>query len=137
MKIAMRHILAGLGFGSVSYLVILMTTSFVNQIEIPLSSGHILAILIMSALIGLLSMIFESDRLPFLMEFVIHLIGTAILVWATGSISGCFHTNINAPEIWLNFLIIYIVIWIVIQFNQEKKVSAINQVLVKRKENKK
>ncbi|MDD9138519.1 DUF3021 domain-containing protein [Fructobacillus sp. CRL 2054] len=135
MKKILQHILIGVGFGSSTYLVILLINAAIYHIDVLyLPRKNILAVLIMSAFIGLLSMIFDSDRLPFLAEFIIHLIGTAALFWTTGELTNCFHTSMNSSVLWFYFLLTYVIIWGIIRFNQEKQVSAINEALKKRQQ---
>ncbi|MBS9337353.1 DUF3021 domain-containing protein [Fructobacillus parabroussonetiae] len=129
MKKVFQHVIRGIGFGSATYLIILASTM---TSELTISISSIWAILLMSAGIGLLSIIFESDRFSFLTLFVSHLFGTAFLVWLAGTWTNCFDMKMDNPMIWLNFLIAYAIIWGIIRFNQQKKISKINQALSKR-----
>ncbi|MBS9335562.1 DUF3021 domain-containing protein [Fructobacillus sp. M1-13] len=134
MKKIIQHIVSGIGFGSATYLIILSLQD-TSSVTIPLQD--IWAILLMSACIGLLSTIFDSDRLSFFTLFIIHLLGTAVIVWLTGKTTGCFHTDMNNPVIWLYFSIAYAIIWLVILMNMKKTVSDINRALTNRQQNKK
>ncbi|MFC4761357.1 DUF3021 domain-containing protein [Fructobacillus durionis] len=133
MKKILQHMIAGLGFGSASYLIILMMNAAAYHLDgVYLPLEDMLAVLTMSVLIGLLSLIFDSDRLTFLTEFIIHLLGTSVLFWVTGQLTNCFHTNMNNPLLWFYFLLSYAIIWGIIRLNQEKQVAAINAALKKR-----
>ena len=76
MKKIATSMLEGLRTGSLAYLLVL---AFRIQ-ESPLSTSNILSILIMSALIGLFSLLFEIERFSYLVQWTIHFFLTLMVV---------------------------------------------------------
>lgn len=68
MKKIVVSMLEGLRTGSLAYLLVL---AFRIQ-ESPVTTSNILSILIMSALIGLFSLLFEIERFSYLVQLTIH-----------------------------------------------------------------
>ena len=127
LKKCISYFLTGVGFGSTSYLAIL---TFVYPKVAPTQIGFI-SVFIMSGLIGLLSMIFQTD-LPFLIALIIHLAGSFILFILMMIIS---NFALNQATIGLFFLI-YLIVWAVVILMQVKTVHKINKRIKKRNSNK-
>lgn len=120
------YFLTGVGFGSTSYLAIL---TFVYPKGAPTPIGFI-SVFIMSGLIGLLSMIFETD-LPFTIALIIHLVGTFVLFILMILIS---KFPLSQMAIGL-FLLIYLIVWAVVLLMQVNTVHKINSRIKKRNSN--
>ncbi|MDF7637727.1 DUF3021 domain-containing protein [Leuconostocaceae bacterium ESL0958] len=129
MRHLMQHMLPGVGFGASAYLFILCFSA--NGVTV--SREKILSILVMSALIGLWSSIFDFDWLPFLPLLFLHFVGTAIIVGVTGWLTNCFGSKISDPSMWIIFITIYLVVWCVLQLYQEQEVRKINRVLARKR----
>lgn len=76
MKKIATSMLEGLRTGSLAYLLVL---AFRIQ-ESPVTTSNILSILIMSALIGLFSLLFEIERFSYLVQWTIHFFLTLMVV---------------------------------------------------------
>ncbi|MCH4009423.1 DUF3021 domain-containing protein [Companilactobacillus sp.] len=108
LKKMCRYTLIGLLIGSLTYLILLATQGNSHMI----TRTNIISVLIMSALIGLVSSIFELDWNP-LITRSLHLIVTFGLVTIT-SIFNQWWPNFNKNLIasFFGFLIIYILVWV-------------------------
>jgi len=111
-------------YGSFAYLMVLL---FKIQVTPP-TAMNIISIWVMSVAIGLLSLVFQSERLSTLTCLVIHFVGSMGLVmgmlWANGWPL--------APVFWLVFVLLYLFNWAVIRLNQYLQVEKVNQLLLKR-----
>ncbi|GAP02867.1 hypothetical protein FPFC_030470 [Fructobacillus pseudoficulneus] len=128
----MRQILlkaiTGLEYGSLTYLLVLL---FFGG-GIVIRSQDIVAILVMSAAIGILGLLFNIDRLSYLLALVLHLLGTMVLVSLTEYWTDAFHGNLANYRFWLLFFSCYVVVWIVIKTKQVLQIEKINTALSKR-----
>jgi len=124
MKTAIRYSINGVSYGSFAYLMVLL---FKIQVTPP-TAMNIISIWVMSVAIGLLSLVFQSERLSTLTCLVIHFVGSMGLVmgmlWANGWPL--------APVFWLVFVLLYLFNWAVIRLNQYLQVEKVNQLLLKR-----
>lgn len=117
-----------MGFGSFVYLMVI---TFRLQTRLP-SIQNTASILLMSILIGLLSLIFQSERLPFALELSIHFILTLAIVALTVSYNGWSKFILRSPLFWVIFLLVYLVIWLVVYLNLFLNVQEINGQLKKK-----
>ncbi|CAK1243464.1 hypothetical protein R55210_AODCCCNP_01262 [Fructobacillus fructosus] len=129
MRNIIQHVLKGIAFGSSSYVIILALTS---SSEAYMPRENIIAVLAMSAVIGLWSMIFEWEGPNFLTVFILHFLGSGAIVWATGHLVRCFYLSVDNPVVWVYFVTTYVVIWLIILFNQRRQVAAINSIINQR-----
>ncbi|KRL07903.1 DUF3021 domain-containing protein [Schleiferilactobacillus perolens] len=122
-----RLTFGGIGIGSFVYLMVL---ALGIQTSAP-TPQNIMSILVMSALIGILSLLFEVERWPFLVLLAIHMVGVAILVAAMMSFNhwGSFLVQ---GSFWLFYLFIYVAVWGIIYLDQAMRVSRINRALAER-----
>lgn len=123
LKKSISYFLTGVGFGSTSYLAIL-TFAYPNVAPIPIG---FISVFIMSGLIGVLSMIFETD-LPFTIALIIHFAGSFILFILMILIS---KFPLSQMAIGL-FLLIYLIVWAVVILMQVNTVHKINSRIKKR-----
>lgn len=124
MKKIFLKIIRGMEYGSLTYLLALLVS--VQTIEI--TTKDIVGVLLMSAAIGLLTLIFTIDRLSYLAAIIIHLLGTFALVVLTDRLTGVFHGILNL-NFWLIFVTAYLVIWLIIKVDQQTQVDRINAAL--------
>jgi len=124
-KIA-RNAMNGIGFGSFSYILILL---FKVQPIMP-TTANIISVLVMSVGIGMVSLIFESDSLPWLAEFGIHFVGTFLLVAGMMAFN---HWPI-VPSFWVIFVALYVICWIIIRVRRYLQVERINTAIARRRQ---
>lgn len=121
-----NYFVTGVGFGEFSYLAIL---TFVNPGIAPTALGFA-SVLVVSGLVGILSLIFETD-LPFTVALLIHLVGTFILVLLMGVIN---KWALNLLTLVL-FILVYASIWAVVILTQLSTIRKINEKIKSRKSN--
>ena len=130
MKKIVVSMLEGLRTGSLAYLLVL---AFRIQ-ESPVTTSNILSILIMSALIGLFSLLFEVENFSYLLQLTIHFFLTLIVVCVMMIYNG-WDFNLVRAEFWLDFIVIYILIWLFVRLDIYLKTKKINESLVKLRRN--
>lgn len=129
MKKIATSMLEGLRTGSLAYLLVL---AFRIQ-ESPVTTSNILSILIMSALIGLFSLLFEIERFSYLVQLMIHFFLTLMVVSVMMVYNG-WAFNLVRTEFWLDFIVIYILIWLFVRLDIYLKTKKINEALLKRRQ---
>ncbi|GAP00495.1 DUF3021 domain-containing protein [Fructobacillus ficulneus] len=125
MKNFFKRMTTGAGYGATAYLLILFVTGTTRVV----TNTDILAILIMSALIGLLTFLFRLDSLSYLAAVVLHFFGTLALVLMTQNLA---HSFSMGWQFWLIFVTTYVVIWLTIKANQKITTDKINHALQNR-----
>ena len=130
MKKIVVSMLEGLRTGSLVYLLVL---AFRIQ-ESPVTTSNILSILIMSALIGLFTLLFEVENFSYLLQLTIHFFLTLIVVCVMMIYNG-WAFNLVRAEFWLDFIVIYILIWLFVRLDIYLKTKKINESLVKLRRN--
>lgn len=126
MKKLFLKMIRGMEYGSLTYLLALLLSAQ----TIKVTTKDIVGVLLMSAAIGLLTLIFTIERLSYLMAIVIHLLGAFALVVLTDQLTGGFHGILNW-NFWLIFVTAYLVIWLIIKVDQQTQVDRINAALKK------
>lgn len=111
------YFFTGMGFGAICYICIL---TFLNPGIAP-TVKETISILILSGIIGLLSLIFRTD-LPMGLAFGIHFVITFVLF---GVMSLMNHWPISVVNI-LIYIVLYIIIWLIVILEQKKTVNRIN-----------
>ncbi|WP_269599475.1 DUF3021 domain-containing protein [Streptococcus sp. AS20] len=122
--------LEGLRTGSLTYLLVL---AFRIQ-QSPVTTINIISILIMSALIGLFTLLFEVDHFSYLLQLTIHFFLTLMVVSVMMVYNG-WAFNLARTEFWLDFIVIYILIWLFVRLDIYLKMKKINVALVKLRRN--
>ena len=130
MKKIVVSMLEGLRTGSLVYLLVL---AFRIQ-ESQATTANIISILIMSALIGLFTLLFEVENFSYLLQFTIHFFLTLIVVCVMMIYNG-WDFNLVRAEFWLDFIVIYILIWLFVRLDIYLKTKKINESLVKLRRN--
>lgn len=123
MRKILKNMIAGVRTGSAVYLLAVVLHIQKNTLS------SIYSVLVVSALIGLLSQIFEIERLSFLSCLILHFIGTSILVL---SFNGWSYLAVTSIYFWVNFVLIYLFIWACVYLDIYLKTQKINLVLKKR-----
>ena len=130
MKKIVVSMLEGLRTGSLVYLLVL---AFRIQ-ESQATTANIISILIMSALIGLFTLLFEVENFSYLLQLTIHFFLTLIVVCVMMIYYG-WDFNLVRAEFWLDFIVIYILIWLFVRLDIYLKTKKINESLVKLRRN--
>ena len=130
MKKIVVSMLEGMRTGSLAYLLVL---AFRIQ-ESQATTANIISILIMSALIGLFTLLFEVENFSYLLQLTIHFFLTLIVVCVMMIYNG-WAFNLVRAEFWLDFIVIYILIWLFVRLDIYLKTKKINESLVKLRRN--
>ena len=130
MKKIVVSMLEGLRTGSLAYLLVL---AFRIQ-ESQATTANIISILIRSALIGLFTLLFEVENFSYLLQLTIHFFLTLIVVCVMMIYNG-WDFNLVRAEFWLDFIVIYILIWLFVRLDIYLKTKKINESLVKLRRN--
>lgn len=130
MKIALRYAARGMGLGAVAYLIMMA----IQPNDALTSVRAIVSLLVMSATIGVISLIFNSERLAFPAALTIHLCITLLLVFARQ-----VYLSSVPSSLWgflLIFILIYIGVWGVVMTIRHMQVTEINRALTQRNNSK-
>ncbi len=88
---------------------------------------------ILGAVIGLLSTIFDMERLPFITQLILHLIAVTLCVMIAGYFGRWFeHSGIK--YVLISEAIIYFIVWCILYILQKNDIEKINYAIQKRKE---
>lgn len=138
MKRFIAYFVSGVRTGSFFYLALLLLGQLFPQIIYPkVSVGNILAIFMMSGLMGMLSWILEDlDRMSYRHRVILHFLLTAIVLIVTCLIAGWIDAVLN-PIIWIVFISVYIIIWLYLIWQMHMRTQRINQALLHRRSQKK
>ncbi|MEB2282674.1 DUF3021 domain-containing protein [Lysinibacillus xylanilyticus] len=94
---------------------------------------QIIVAAILGVVIGLLSTIYDIERLPFIAQFILHVIAVTICVMIAGYFGRWFeHSSI--PYIFVSEAIIFFIAWCIIYVLQKSDIAKINQEIQKRRE---
>jgi len=127
-----RYALQGMGYGGVAYLLLMAS----HMEPTTSTTKSILSILLMSAAIGVVSLIFESDRLSFPVALGLHLGGTLALVMAMLFYNGWQFVLVTRGTFWIVFFLVYAGIWAAVTLDQHLRVTKINRAIAERNKNK-
>lgn len=123
----LKLIIIGFGFGSFFFLsvVLIQENSYLVKRE------DFLVVLVCSALYGLYTLIFESDRLSFLVAICIHFIVNFIT--ATFMLNAIQNASVWSVfwEFFTVFVIIYILVWVILELFTIREVKLVNEKLKK------
>lgn len=139
MKKYLSAAATGIGYGSFVYLLILSLNHSVqapNQLHIfsILFQLNIFSILLMSAGIGIVSLIFDWEDAPYWLLLLLHFLGTFSLVVLMTVLNHLFFFVIaHFFYFFSSFVCIYLFVWIIIRINQAIEVTKINRKLKNRK----
>ena len=119
----------GLRTGS---LVFLLVALFSGKTFV-LTPSSILSVLLVSALIGVASYIFDAtDRFPFPFLLLCHFVVTATIVCLVVICNG-WGSILFGWSFWLNFVLIYLLVWFLISVDSMIKTKKINKALKNRR----
>lgn len=121
---------------SLSSSYILVTLSVVTNNTVmsgPELLEQIIIASILGAVIGLLSMIYDMERLPFIVQFVLHVIAVTLCVMIAGYFGRWFEHS-SFTSIFISEAIIFFFAWCIIYVIQKNDIAKINREIQKRKE---
>ena len=127
IKEILRHVIHGFGYGSFIYMICIIFFSEQTHVD----ATNTLTLLVMSGLIGILSMIFDVERFSYLVALILHFIGTLMITLGAASLTLGLHEVLYAPTLWFSFLTIYVAVWVFIKINLRLKVERVNESIVK------
>ncbi|MBW1605091.1 DUF3021 domain-containing protein [Lactobacillus sp. Sy-1] len=127
IKDCVRFGLIGMCIGSFVFLL-----SITAYRQFVITRSEVLSNLLMSFLIGEISMIFRYSHRPYLVKLIIHYLGTSFLVIVTGLYN---HWIDNWFSYFIMVTIIYAFIVIVQYKIYSRDASDINRLIQKRKQN--
>ena len=128
MKKIILAMLDGTRTGALAYLLVL---AFEIQ-PAPVTSRQICSFLVMSALIGVVSLCFEMEGIPYFLLFLGHFFLTATLVVLTMAYNGWGH-YVFQGYFQLVFLLIYACVWLSLLLINHLRTRQINAALIERK----
>lgn len=130
MAKVIKYFAVGVLLGSFSFLSILLFSG-----GMMVEPQGVLSLFFFSGLIGLVSMIFETERFNFQIKLLIHILMTLIIVGLMMFFAGWWHALVT--EHILSFLItvflIYIVVWVMLYLADVTNTKKMNAVIRKRK----
>lgn len=129
IKKIMRHISIGVLIGSFIFLLMLLT----QMKPVTVTPEDIIRVFVMSALIGVLSMIFSIERLNFFVAILIHYVGVILIVGFSNNITDM----LGNPFVYLiEITVIYVVVWIILRISTGLNVRSINNALKRKRQRK-
>lgn len=136
-----RMMIIGIFFGlAASYGVLTMIAVFNKEIVFsgPDMLEEFLIAIVLGAVIGLGSIIFQLERLTFLVQLIIHFIYVTLCVLIAGQIGGWY--DLKSPftigSMLLIEVFIYAGVWLILSLMTQRDVDAINQKIKKNREDK-
>ncbi|MGE7673809.1 DUF3021 domain-containing protein [Lysinibacillus sp. NPDC094403] len=121
---------------SLSSSYVLVTLSVISNNAVMSGSElleQIIIAAILGAVIGLLSIIFDIERLPFIIQLILHLIAVTLCVMIAGYFGRWFeHSGIK--YVLISEAIIYLIVWCILYVLQKNDIEKINYEIQKRKE---
>lgn len=109
IKTLIVYAMYGIMVGATMYLLVMMTGVHVFSV----TPVNIVALFVLSGLIGLLSRLFDGDRLSFIQQLSIHFVATFVLVVAVNAV---MHWHFLSTGTWLRFglifLAVYFIVWL-------------------------
>ena len=127
MKKALYYFLIGIGFGGIIYSLNLILNNANSQA--PWQIGMVVLI---SGCIGLVSMIFVLEHPAFIWRLIVHFLAVYTMYLFVNQIIGN-SKNFLSLSILAQFLLVYVLVWLVVVFLTRQKVAKINEKLRERK----
>lgn len=130
MKKSIQSVGTGLGIGFTTYMV------FMVIYQQQQTANQIVSVWLMSALIGVVSLVFRVEKLSLLTKTFIQYIATAVLFFSTAYYNNWFSIQNKDSSIAISILIaiaiftvVFLIIWIVIYFYQKSNIEKINRFI--------
>ena len=129
----LKKILIGMQDGLRTGSLVFLLVGLFSGKTFLLTPSSILSVLLVSALIGVASYIFDAtDRFPFPFLLFCHFVVTATIVCLAVICNG-WGTMLFGWFFWLNFVLIYLLVWFLISVDSMIKTKKINEALKNRR----
>lgn len=120
----------GVGYGATTFLLFVAFDGFQS-----VTTFNVLSVLIISGLIGVLTLVFDLDNWSYLVELLLHFLGTFSLILVMMWLNHWLNL-----QNWLNFCIsfigIYLIIFFIVKMKIASDVKRVNQKLSERHQKK-
>lgn len=123
MKKIINTYIYGIGIGGIIYSLSLLFNDVNSQ-----TISNIVSCLFISGFMGLASLIYDIEKLPFLYKSLIHLISISSLVYLMNIYNGWLNPN-QYLGFFIQFLIIYLIIWAIVFYLNYSTSNTINKKL--------
>lgn len=126
-RLLLNYFITGVGVGN---LISLLNLWAFGVTEISLWTW--LTISLLSGVIGLISLIFESENLPFKLALPLHFVLVLGVIALMNWLNGWGASVLSLPFILL-FILIYLTVWLLVLYMNRQEVSKINEQIKERK----
>lgn len=125
-----KYFSVGVLLGSFSFLLVVLFSG-----SMVVESKAVASLFFFSGLIGLVSMIFETEWFSFPIRLLIHILITCLIVLLMMYLAGWLEHIVLAhiSVFILTFVLLYIVVWIMLYLADVTNAKKINNVIKKRK----
>ncbi|KHD44998.1 DUF3021 domain-containing protein [Streptococcus hongkongensis] len=130
MKKIINAYIYGIGIGGIIYSACLLLSDVTTQ-----SISNIVSCLLISGFMGIASLIYNLEQIPFIYQNVIHFISISGLVFLMNSYNGWLSKE-DYLSFFIQFFIIYLIVWIIVSYLNYSKTSIINKKLAERQASK-
>ena len=128
-----KKILIGMQDGLRTGSLVFLLVGLFSGKTFSLTPSSILSVLLVSALIGVASYIFDAtDRFPFPFLLFCHFVVTATIVCLAVICNG-WGNMIFSCSFWLKFISIYLLVWFLVSVDSMIKTKKINEALKNRR----
>ena len=128
-----KKILIGMQDGLRTGSLVFLLVGLFSGKTFSLTSSSILSVLLVSALIGVASYIFDAtDRFPFPFLLLCHFVVTATIVCLAMFCNG-WGNMIFGWSFWLKLILIYLLVWFLVSVDLMIKTKKINEALKNRR----
>lgn len=119
---------------SSSYILVTLSIFLDNSSTISgeVLRQQIIIAIILGAAIGLLSLLFEIEQIPFLLQLLLHVTFVTIFVLTAGYV-GKWFVDFGIQNVLLSEAVIYVSVWCVMYMLQKKEIEDINAAIQQRK----
>lgn len=122
--------LNGIGYGATTFLLFIAFNNIPN-----VTAFNVLSVLIISGLIGVLTLVFDLDRWAYFVELLIHFFGTFSLILLMMWLNHWLVAQ-NLLGFIISFLLIYLIILLTVELKISFDIKRVNNKLAERHKNK-
>ncbi|RST60401.1 DUF3021 domain-containing protein [Siminovitchia terrae] len=126
---AIRNILIGFGIANLSLLIFILIAGFNGwtQMDMGLLRTQVIGSMAYGAFCGIVSLVFESERLSVFTKTSIQFFGFVTGYGIFGYSLGWFHSLENMLLMYTIYIAIYMIIWLCIYFFQKRLADELNK----------
>ncbi|VEF47259.1 Protein of uncharacterised function (DUF3021) [Bacillus freudenreichii] len=124
-----RNILIGFGIANISLLIFILIagSNGWTQMDMGLLRGQVIGSMSYGAFCGIVSLVFESDRMSLIQKTSIQLFAFVFGYGIFGYALGWFHSLENMLLMFTIYIVIYMIIWLSIYFFQRRLADELNK----------